>query len=104
MTAKVRADGLMVSGKSLGRTLSLVLGGVLALTAVAAPVAALVGFFSFVTNWTNYFLPYVLLPESDQFPVQMGLATLLAIVPVLAIFLFSQRFLVVGTLAGATKS
>ena len=34
----------------------------------------------------------------------MALATLLAIVPVLAIFLFSQRFLVAGMLAGATKS
>jgi multiple sugar transport system permease protein len=97
---------------------------------LAAPVVALVGFFSFVANWTNYFLPYVLLPESNQFPVQVGLgtllddvpqfnptvgslavqrpelalATLLAITPVLIVFLFSQRFLVAGMLAGATKS
>ncbi|HEX5404440.1 MAG TPA: carbohydrate ABC transporter permease [Pseudonocardiaceae bacterium] len=96
---------------------------------LAAPVVALVGFFSFVANWTNYFLPYVLLPGSDQFPVQVGLgtlldnvpqfnptvgdlavqrpelalATLLAIIPVLIVFLFSQRFLVAGMLAGATK-
>ncbi len=96
---------------------------------LAAPVVALVGFFSFVANWTNYFLPYVLLPESSQFPVQVGLgtlldnvpqfnptvgalaverpelalATLLAITPVLVVFLFSQRFLVAGMLAGATK-
>jgi multiple sugar transport system permease protein len=96
---------------------------------LAMPVVALVGFFSFVANWTNYFLPYVLLPESDQFPVQVGLgtlldnvpqfnptagtaaverpelalATLLAITPVLLVFLFSQRFLVAGMLAGATK-
>ncbi|MGW5714948.1 carbohydrate ABC transporter permease [Amycolatopsis sp. NPDC003865] len=96
---------------------------------LAAPIIALVGFFSFVANWTNYFLPYVLLPESDQFPVQVGLgtllnsvpqfnptagtaavqrpelalATLLAITPVLVVFLFSQRFLVAGMLAGATK-
>jgi multiple sugar transport system permease protein len=96
---------------------------------LATPVVALVGFFSFVANWTNYFLPYVLLPESDQFPVQVGLgtllddvpqfnptvgslaverpevalATLIAITPVLAVFLFSQRFLVAGMLAGATK-
>ena len=83
---------------------------------LAAPVVALVGFFSFVANWTNYYLPYVLLPESNQLPVQVGLAilgvskpelalaTLLAITPVLAVFLFSQRFLVAGILAGATRS
>ncbi|WP_107101342.1 carbohydrate ABC transporter permease [Peterkaempfera griseoplana] len=97
---------------------------------LATPVVALVGFFSFVANWTNYFLPYVMLPQSDQFPVQVGLgtlldsvpqfnptaagtlevqrpelalATLLAITPVLVVFLFSQRFLVAGMLAGATK-
>jgi multiple sugar transport system permease protein len=96
---------------------------------LAAPVVALVGFFSFVANWTNYYLPYVMLPQSSQFPVQVGLgtllnsvpqfnptvgslevqrpelalATLLAIIPVLVIFLFSQRFLVAGMLAGATK-
>ncbi|MEV7096621.1 carbohydrate ABC transporter permease [Amycolatopsis sp. NPDC051045] len=96
---------------------------------LATPVVALVGFFSFVANWTNYFLPYVMLPESGRFPVQVGLgtllndvpqfnptvgglaverpvlalATLLAITPVLVVFLFSQRFLVTGMLAGATK-
>ncbi|MBD0734892.1 carbohydrate ABC transporter permease [Streptomyces sp. CBMA29] len=97
---------------------------------LASPVVALVGFFSFVANWTNYYLPYVMLPQSDQYPVQVGLgtlldsvpqfnptastlqverpelalATLLAIVPVLIVFLFSQRFLVAGMLAGATKN
>lgn len=96
---------------------------------LATPVIALVGFFSFVANWTNYFLPYVMLPASDQMPVQVGvgtllssvpsfnatvgelaierpqlaLATLLAITPVLIVFLFAQRFLVSGMLAGATK-
>jgi multiple sugar transport system permease protein len=97
---------------------------------LAAPVVALVGFFSFVANWTNYFLPYVMLPESGQMPVQVGLgtlldsvpsfnptvgslaverpqlalATLVAITPVLVVFLFSQRFLITGMLAGSTKS
>ncbi|MFF4836947.1 carbohydrate ABC transporter permease [Streptomyces sp. NPDC001315] len=96
---------------------------------LATPVIALVGFFSFVANWTNYFLPYVLLPESSQMPIQVGvgtllsnvpsfnpavgtlaierpqlaLATLVAITPVLIVFLFAQRFLVSGMLAGATK-
>ncbi|GAQ63758.1 carbohydrate ABC transporter permease [Streptomyces scabiei] len=96
---------------------------------LATPVVALVGFFSFVANWTNYFLPYVMLPESGQMPIQVGvgtllsnvpsfnpavgtlaierpqlaLATLVAITPVLIVFLFAQRFLVSGMLAGATK-
>jgi multiple sugar transport system permease protein len=96
---------------------------------LAAPIIALVGFFSFVANWTNYFLPYVMLPDSNQYPVQVGLgllltdvpqfnptagtaavlrpelalATLLAISPVLIVFLFAQRFLISGLLAGATK-
>ncbi|WP_081952382.1 carbohydrate ABC transporter permease [Kitasatospora phosalacinea] len=96
---------------------------------LATPVIALVGFFSFAANWTNYFLPYVMLPENDQMPVQVGvtsllsnvpsfnptvgslaverpqlaLATLIAVAPVLIVFLFAQRFLVSGMLAGATK-
>lgn len=96
---------------------------------LATPIIALVGFFSFVANWTNYFLPYVLLPQSSQYPVQVGLgllltdvpqfnptagtgtvlrpelalATLLAISPVLVVFLFAQRFLISGLLSGATK-
>ncbi len=96
---------------------------------LAAPIIALVGFFSFVANWTNYFLPYVMLPQSGQYPVQVGigllltdvpqfnptagagtvlrpelaLAILLGITPVLLVFLFAQRYLVSGLLAGATK-
>ena len=42
---------------------------------LAAPIIALVGFFSFVANWTNYFLPYVMLPQSSQYPAQVGLGT-----------------------------
>jgi len=96
---------------------------------LAAPIIALVGFFSFVANWTNFFLPYVMLPQSSQYPAQVGiallltdvpqfnptagsgtvlrpelaLATLLVIAPVLLVFLFAQRYLVSGLLAGATK-
>ncbi|MGH3171285.1 MAG: carbohydrate ABC transporter permease, partial [Trebonia sp.] len=96
---------------------------------LAAPIVALVGFFSFVANWTNYFLPDVMLPQSGQYPVQVGIgllltdvpqfnptgaggtvlrpelamATLIGITPVLLVFLFAQRYLVSGLLAGATK-
>ncbi|MEV6735769.1 carbohydrate ABC transporter permease [Streptomyces sp. NPDC051104] len=97
---------------------------------LAKPVVGLVAFFSFVGNWNNFFLPYLVLPKSEQFPVQVGLyqlltstpsfnpvagaglnitipelalAIIVAILPVLVLFLFSQRTLVSGMLAGATK-
>ncbi|MCU1495690.1 MAG: sugar transporter permease [Acidimicrobiaceae bacterium] len=98
---------------------------------LAMPVIALVAFFNFVANWNNFFLPFVMLPSSNQYPIQVGLenllsstpafnptiggsqlavyrpevalAILLAIAPVLIVFLFSQRALVTGLLAGATK-
>ena len=83
---------------------------------LAAPIVALVGFFSFVQNWNNYFLPFVMLPSSNKYPVQVGLttllasqpgralATVLAVLPVLTVFLFSQRFLVTGLTAGGMKA
>lgn len=97
---------------------------------LAIPVIALVGFFNFVGNWNNYFLPFIMEPGSRRMPVQVGLAelisnvpvfnpttvasitislpqlalaTIIAVAPVLVIFLFSQRFLVTGLTAGATK-
>ncbi|MEO7122808.1 MAG: carbohydrate ABC transporter permease, partial [Lacisediminihabitans sp.] len=97
---------------------------------LAAPVIALVAFFSFVQNWNNFFLPFVMLPSSDGYPIQVGLTSLLAstpafnpssagsdsvqlptlalativsILPVLLVFIFSQRFLVAGMTAGGTK-
>jgi multiple sugar transport system permease protein len=97
---------------------------------LAIPVVALVGFFNFITNWNNYFLPFVMLPGSKTQPIQVGLvellanvreinpttvasdsipfpqlalATLISVAPVLIVFLFSQRFLVAGLTAGATK-
>jgi multiple sugar transport system permease protein len=97
---------------------------------LAAPIVALVAFFSFVQSWNNFFLPFVMLPGSDGYPVQVGLTSLLAstpafnpssagtdsvqlptlalatvisVLPVLIVFLFSQRFLVAGMTAGGTK-
>jgi len=100
---------------------------------LAKPVVALVFFFSFVADWNNFFLPYVVLANSNQYPITVGLwdllsatpsfnpsvggggqsveifkpelalATLLAVVPVAIVFLFSQRALVRGMLGGAVK-
>jgi multiple sugar transport system permease protein len=97
---------------------------------LAAPIVALVAFFSFVQTWNNFFLPFVMLPSSDDYPIQVGLTSLLAstpafnpssagtqsvqlptlalatvisVLPVLIVFLFAQRFLVAGMTTGGTK-
>jgi len=101
---------------------------------LARPVVALVFFFSFVADWNNFFLPYAVLADSSQYPIQVGLsnllgttpsfnpavggggqqvnifrpelalATLLAVIPVAVVFMLSQRALVRGLVAGAVKS
>lgn len=98
---------------------------------LAAPVVALVGFFSFVQNWNNFFLPYVMLPGSGQYPMQVGLtqmlastptfnpvvgasaavsppqlalAALVSVAPVVVIFLLAQRYLVTGITAAGAKA
>ena len=100
---------------------------------LAKPIVALVFFFSFVADWNNFFLPYVVLADSNQYPITVGLsnllsstpsfnpaaggggqsvnifrpelalATLLAVVPVAIVFLASQRQLVAGLTGGAVK-
>ncbi len=93
---------------------------------------ALVVFFSFVANWTNYFLPLVLLPIDKKYTVSLGLqqlvgssplydptksagldvklyapelalATTISIVPVLIVFFMAQRYLMRGQMMGAVK-
>jgi multiple sugar transport system permease protein len=100
---------------------------------LAKPVIALVFFFSFVADWNNFFLPLTVLADSSQYPIQVGLsdllsstpafnpaqggggqslnifrpelalATVLAVVPVALVFIFSQRALVRGLVGGAVK-
>jgi multiple sugar transport system permease protein len=84
---------------------------------LAKPVLALVFFFSFVADWNNFFLPYVVFADSGQYPVVVGLndlllsgsrpvlalAALIAATPVLLVFLVAQRALVRGHLGGAVK-
>jgi len=99
---------------------------------LARPIVALIAFFAFVADWNNYYLPFVMTYDNSQYPVTVGLqvfisssqvftptatgsasveifrpdlamATLIAILPVLIIFMFAQRTLVTGMLAGATK-
>jgi multiple sugar transport system permease protein len=102
---------------------------------VAVPIAkqavALVFFFAFVADWTNYFLPLVMLPSTNAQTVSVGLqllitssqlfnpsagglnvqlympelamAAVLQMLPVLLVFIGAQRYLQRGALLGAVK-
>lgn len=79
--------------------------------------------FQFVAIWNNFLLPYIMLGDDQKFPVTLGLFTLLqqgssapalytlvvtgallAIVPLIALFLVIQRYWSLELLSGAVKS
>lgn len=97
---------------------------------MAKPAVALVAFFSFLANWSNYFLAFVLLSDDRLYNLPVGLAALVSgsgalsnrtaneiaiqkpeiilaacfvIVPVLVVFLGAQRLVRAGLLSGAEK-
>ncbi|MDA8291286.1 MAG: carbohydrate ABC transporter permease [Actinomycetota bacterium] len=99
---------------------------------LAKQAVALVFFFAFVADWTNYFLPLVMLPSSAVQTVSVGLqelitssqlfnpsaaaglnvqlympelafAAVLQMLPVLVVFVVAQRYLTRGAMLGAVK-
>jgi multiple sugar transport system permease protein len=97
---------------------------------VAWPAIAMVTFFVFVGAWNSFFLPFIMLNSETLATLQLGLqllvsstgaiggggqsnipihapevalAALVSILPILLVFLFAQRYLVAGQLAGAEK-
>lgn len=100
---------------------------------ISKQAVALVAFFSFVANWTNFFLPLALLTSNQQnktisigiqeligasplfnatvaagldvklYMPQLALATVISMIPLLVVFLGAQRFLVHGQTVGAVK-
>lgn len=100
---------------------------------ISKQAVALVAFFSFVANWTNFFLPLALLTSNQQnktisigiqeligasplfnatvaagldvklYMPQLALATVISMVPLLVVFLTAQRFLIRGQTVGAVK-
>lgn len=95
------------------------------------PLISLLAFFAFIGNWANYFLPFVLLPSSEHYTLPIGLgflfystpainpgvgatsvpiykpeialAGVLIALPIMLVFLVSQKRLVRGMLAGSIK-
>lgn len=98
---------------------------------LAKPLVALVAFFSFVNNWNNYFLAFILISDDDKQNLPVGLTTLisssgalnpqmaannlsvgqpeaiqaaiLVVLPIVLVFLVSQKYVRAGLNAGAEK-
>jgi multiple sugar transport system permease protein len=100
---------------------------------LAKPLLGLLAFISFNANWNNFFSPYVLLNDNKLFNLPVGLQTMIAstsairpgfnttpgllkfqqadaamaglvmILPVVIVFLLSQRYVVAGAFTGSVK-
>ena len=98
---------------------------------LSTPLISLLAFFAFIGNWANYFMPYVMLPSSEHYTLPLGLGFLflstpalnpgvgatsvpiykpeialagaLIAVPIMIMFLISQKRLIRGMLAGSIK-
>jgi multiple sugar transport system permease protein len=113
------------------------LGEIAIFLRIALPISkqavALVAFFSFVANWTNFFLPLALLTSSfgtqtisvgiqslisssplfnpttaaglsvKLYMPELALATAISTIPLLIVFIVAQRFLIRGQTLGAVK-
>lgn len=88
---------------------------------IMKPALAVQMIFSFVTSWNNYFIPALLLDKAELKTVPLMIAQLrsadyskfdmgklymfilLAILPVVAVYVFLSRFIIKGVTAGAVK-
>jgi multiple sugar transport system permease protein len=100
---------------------------------LAKPLLGLLAFMSFNANWNNFFGPYVMLNNDQLFNLPVGLQTMIAgtsairpgfnttpgllkfqqadaamaslvmIVPVVIVFLISQRYVISGAFTGSVK-
>ncbi len=84
----------------------------------ARPAAAMLGLFSFVGSWTNFFWPFIVLGSSNPtLPVAVQLlqatyfkdmslimaGVTLSVIPLVIVFIFAGRQLVAGIMQGAVK-
>ena len=99
---------------------------------LSGALLSLLAFFAFIGNWANYFMPYVMLYSGENYTLPLGLgflfsstpainpgngatsvpiykpeialAGILIALPILIMFLVSQKRLIRGMLAGSIKS
>jgi cellobiose transport system permease protein len=105
-------EAARVDGASMMRTFWTI--GVVA----ARPAAAMLGLFTFVTAWNNFFWPFIVLDRTDPtLPVALSLlqsnhfvdysivlaGVLLSTIPLLLLFVVAGKQLVSGIMQGAVK-
>jgi len=85
----------------------------------ARPAAVVLGVLTFLTAWNDYFWPLLVLSSPDQYTVQVALsslsggyvtdqslvltATMLATLPLLAVFALLGKYMISGIMQGAVK-
>ena len=87
---------------------------------LAAPGVAVVGVFSFLSSWTNFFVPFIIFLSPDHFPAsvsiysffgeygavsygQLAAYALLYALPTIVLYFIVSRFLVRGLILGSLK-
>jgi ABC-type glycerol-3-phosphate transport system permease component len=83
------------------------------------PGLVVLGVFTFMTQWTSYLWPLVISTREDMLTLTVGVQSLrslftvnwgvlsagavLALLPLILVFLFLQRYFIAGSIAGALK-
>ncbi|WP_010269639.1 carbohydrate ABC transporter permease [Paenibacillus senegalensis] len=106
-------ESAIMDGASVGRIwFSILLPMVL-------PMMATLGILSFIGAWNNFLWPYLVLEDSSLYPLTLGLyelqgtfvtntrlvaaGTMIALIPILLVFVFFQRYFIQGAYSSAVK-
>jgi multiple sugar transport system permease protein len=86
---------------------------------LARPILATLAIFTFMTTWNDFMWPLIVLSDESRYTLPVSLANLVGehaqdvelmmagsvvtVLPVLALFLFLQRYYIAGLMAGSVK-
>src|SRR5690606_15569350 len=93
---------------------------------LSKPILAVMGIFSFISGWNDFFWPYLVVRRQEMLTIQAGLSSLmgagptgmppatndmgivmaasvLAAIPVIIVFFLFQRYIIQGVTVGAVK-
>ena len=86
---------------------------------LARPILAMLAIFTFMTTWNDFMWPLIVLSDARKYTLPVSLANLVGehaqdvelmmagsvvtVLPVLALFLFLQRYYIAGLMAGSVK-